>query len=779
MKLPSSASTTTSRVLRALLDRDPAFPSVAAATSTLATVASMLARRLRDLSALVLRRIVGSASLPSSLLQRQPRMKTCFLLHEPSSRYQASRTCGACAGSDSDIGCGLVFGVSNVLGVARDASCGGGATLLVGVGDYPGSRREAPCFVRSLGQPRNCVLWHLGGLDLMSVLMLGNAVIATSRLNGRRLAARFCRIRGGSAVGIGDSERESSWEERRHPLAKSRLIVFSFRTPLGVWYAAMVYELWYGCVCLRAPCLGIELLASLLSALSHGDLVSLGVLRIVAYYGGGGWRRVGLIRRAREAATTSKEGGGSANYPIDAGRCASVFVTLKKLECSKQAYALDTLAWDNIIGFRSIHLAGDRKRKLGARRRSDTRPSLTISDLEPGMADVLIGLMRHLMKIKVFGLGIIAIVGLQRGIPSSATRRGPARPRRGMRLRACWRAAAAAFPPRKRNRRGARNSSESSIAGREMVRRQERRITYVKATPTADISARADEERGEMRYLVIPQAGRAGSGQVENGASGVNCSRRSVLWRTGPSPTEGAESESPSCGPVAQVFAAVGLFGNQPRRAVNSVKAKSEARPIANKEANGGGDAPRWMWSGESGRVDFERGRSRMRWRPKRAVVMPVEASSRDAWLGGGSRHGVPRALALRRRQWAPHSAVLKPRTKESTCVRVSGLVNRKAQGRRGGIPAGCRRPTLILREGLVRACCRDEDGELCTASEAEETTVEASGDLGDANRGAVVMEVKSAKECVTTHCESTSPKWMAEARDLYGPSGQERTTMM
>ncbi|KAF7807852.1 hypothetical protein G2W53_040013 [Senna tora] len=30
---------------------------------------------------------------------------------------------------------------------------------------------------------------------------------------------------------------------------------------------------------------------------------------------------------------------------------ASGAVTLKKLECSKQAYALDTLAWDNIIGF--------------------------------------------------------------------------------------------------------------------------------------------------------------------------------------------------------------------------------------------------------------------------------------------------------------------------------------------------------------------------------------------------------------------------------------------
>ncbi|CAL8989027.1 unnamed protein product, partial [Prunus brigantina] len=34
-----------------------------------------------------------------------------------------------------------------------------------------------------------------------------------------------------------------------------------------------------------------------------------------------------------------------------------VLVTLKKLECSKQAYAPDTLAWDNIIGFRSYSLA--------------------------------------------------------------------------------------------------------------------------------------------------------------------------------------------------------------------------------------------------------------------------------------------------------------------------------------------------------------------------------------------------------------------------------------
>ncbi|OVA18429.1 hypothetical protein BVC80_1833g97 [Macleaya cordata] len=37
------------------------------------------------------------------------------------------------------------------------------------------------------------------------------------------------------------------------------------------------------------------------------------------------------------------------------GRASSA-VTLKKLECSKQAQALDTLAWDNIIGFRSYYV---------------------------------------------------------------------------------------------------------------------------------------------------------------------------------------------------------------------------------------------------------------------------------------------------------------------------------------------------------------------------------------------------------------------------------------
>ncbi|KAK7370751.1 hypothetical protein VNO78_37247 [Psophocarpus tetragonolobus] len=37
--------------------------------------------------------------------------------------------------------------------------------------------------------------------------------------------------------------------------------------------------------------------------------------------------------------------------PAAAPGRASGAVTLKKLECSKQAYALDTLAWDNTTGF--------------------------------------------------------------------------------------------------------------------------------------------------------------------------------------------------------------------------------------------------------------------------------------------------------------------------------------------------------------------------------------------------------------------------------------------
>ncbi|KAM7459886.1 hypothetical protein LguiA_036130 [Lonicera macranthoides] len=74
---------------------------------------------------------------------------------------------------------------------------------------------------------------------------------------------------------------------------------------------------------------------------------------------------------------------------------ASGAVTLKKLECSKQAYALDTLAWDNIIGFRRTTAKAfakdvfiNQERKLGARRRSDTVLVSTINDADQGSVDV-------------------------------------------------------------------------------------------------------------------------------------------------------------------------------------------------------------------------------------------------------------------------------------------------------------------------------------------------------------------------------------------------------
>ncbi|KAI7991115.1 hypothetical protein LOK49_LG12G03019 [Camellia lanceoleosa] len=103
------------------------------------------------------------------------------------------------------------------------------------------------------------------------------------------------------------------------------------------------------------------------------------------------------------------------NWPIHASGTA----TLKKLECSKQAYALDTLAWDNIIGFRSYYV-GLRDRR--AQRRSDTVLVSTISDADQGLADVTFWTpLAPYEKSKFLGSGgsmIIAIVGLQRGIPS-------------------------------------------------------------------------------------------------------------------------------------------------------------------------------------------------------------------------------------------------------------------------------------------------------------------------------------------------------------------------
>ncbi|KAI3494479.1 hypothetical protein L1887_41702 [Cichorium endivia] len=67
------------------------------------------------------------------------------------------------------------------------------------------------------------------------------------------------------------------------------------------------------------------------------------------------------------------------NWP---GR-ASGAVTLKKLECSKQAYALRTTAK---AFAKDVFI--NQERKLGARRRSDTVLVSTINDADQGSADV-------------------------------------------------------------------------------------------------------------------------------------------------------------------------------------------------------------------------------------------------------------------------------------------------------------------------------------------------------------------------------------------------------
>ncbi|GJV62161.1 hypothetical protein Tco_1468261 [Tanacetum coccineum] len=60
------------------------------------------------------------------------------------------------------------------------------------------------------------------------------------------------------------------------------------------------------------------------------------------------------------------------------GRAPSA-VTLKKLEFSKKSYALYTLAWDNIIGFRT---------KVRGSKTIRFRLSLTINDADQGSANV-------------------------------------------------------------------------------------------------------------------------------------------------------------------------------------------------------------------------------------------------------------------------------------------------------------------------------------------------------------------------------------------------------
>ncbi|KAF3437857.1 hypothetical protein FNV43_RR20613 [Rhamnella rubrinervis] len=126
------------------------------------------------------------------------------------------------------------WGLECAWGSEGDASCGGGATLLVRCwGLSSGALREAPYG------------WSLV-LGLRHALLSRRASQSNPRGGSARLALVIVNVR---ALG----------RERRHPLAEMRsAIVFSFRTPLG------------------APCFGHRTAcARSLSALCYGDLVSL------------------------------------------------------------------------------------------------------------------------------------------------------------------------------------------------------------------------------------------------------------------------------------------------------------------------------------------------------------------------------------------------------------------------------------------------------------------------------------------------------------------------
>ncbi|KAK0594351.1 hypothetical protein LWI29_032756 [Acer saccharum] len=127
---------------------------------------------------------------------------------------------------------------------------------------------------------------------------------------------------------------------------------------------------------------------SLFSILSRRKFLKLVKKLVVGPWVGSTGPPRGVHRSARPFCRRCAPG---LNWP---GR-ASGAVTLKKLECSKQAYALDTLAWDNIIGFRRTTAKAfakdvfiNQERKLGARRRSDTVLVSTINDADQGSADV-------------------------------------------------------------------------------------------------------------------------------------------------------------------------------------------------------------------------------------------------------------------------------------------------------------------------------------------------------------------------------------------------------
>ncbi|KAL0642077.1 hypothetical protein Bca4012_102880 [Brassica carinata] len=93
-----------------------------------------------------------------------------------------------------------------------------------------------------------------------------------------------------------------------------------------------------------------------------------------------------------------------SHLALTGGSCLGA-VTLKKLECSKQAYALYTLAWDNIIGFRSYCVGPGSEAKVGGSKAIRYRLVSTISDADQGSADVAFRTPLAPYEIKVFGFG--------------------------------------------------------------------------------------------------------------------------------------------------------------------------------------------------------------------------------------------------------------------------------------------------------------------------------------------------------------------------------------
>ncbi|KAF3437862.1 hypothetical protein FNV43_RR20618 [Rhamnella rubrinervis] len=304
------------------------------------------------------------------------------------------------------------WGLECAWGSEGDASCGGGATLLVRCwGLSSGALREAP-YGSVLGHRTACArsLSALCYGDLVSLERLGFLCCIPNVMELVASGVPFLSV---LCKGTG---RTSKWHTRpRRPLkiilAPRSSCAYSSPRMRNTWaWAFMAFRtssialslVLHDCrarcspstpaalgsrgigIAKNATWLILPVVICLSQRLSHACLV-------VGPWDGATGPPLGVHLLSRPFY-------GDALLALIDGSCLGA-VTLKKLECSKQAYALDTLAWDNIIGFRSYSVGlRDRtfakdvfinqERKLGARRRSDTVLVSTISDADQGSADV-------------------------------------------------------------------------------------------------------------------------------------------------------------------------------------------------------------------------------------------------------------------------------------------------------------------------------------------------------------------------------------------------------